>query len=89
MELLVFGHAGARVLLFPTRTGRFFDYENWGVIESLRHHIEMGWIQIYALDSIDQESFYCFWAHPHGRIHRHSEFEEYVLNEVIAVRTIS
>jgi esterase/lipase superfamily enzyme len=83
MELLVFGHAGARVLLFPTRTGRFFDYENWGVIESLRHQIDMGWIQIYALDSVDQESFYCFWAHPHGRIHRHSEFEEYVLNEVI------
>lgn len=83
MELLVFGHAGARVLLFPTRTGRFYDYENWGIIESLRHQIESGWIQVYTLDSIDQESFYCFWAHPHGRILRHAEFEEYILNEVI------
>ena len=83
MELLVFGHAGARVLLFPTRTARFYDYENWGVIESLRHHIEQGWIQVFTLDSIDEESFYCFWAHPKGRIARHIEFEDYVLNEVI------
>jgi esterase/lipase superfamily enzyme len=29
MELLVFGHTGARVLVFPTREGRFYDYENW------------------------------------------------------------
>ena len=74
MELLVFGHAGAKVLLFPTRTARFYDYENWKVIESLRHHIEQGWIQLYCLDSIDQESFYCFWAHPQGRIFRHIEY---------------
>ena len=83
MELLVFGHAGARVLLFPTRTARFYDYEDWKVIESLRYPIEQGWIQVYTLDSIDEESFYCFWAHPKGRITRHIEYEEYVLNEVI------
>lgn len=83
MELLVFGHAGARVLLFPTRTGRFFDYENYGLIETLRHPIEMGWLQIYCLDSMDQESFYCFWTNPQERINRHLEFENYVLQEVI------
>ena len=40
MELLVYGHCGARVLLFPTRCGRFFDYENLRIIESIRHFIE-------------------------------------------------
>jgi esterase/lipase superfamily enzyme len=83
MELLVYGHAGAKVLLFPTRTARFYDYEDWKIIESLQHHIEQGWIQVYALDSIDQESFYCFWAHPQGRIQRHIEYEDYILKEVI------
>lgn len=83
MELVVYGHAGAKVILFPTRTARFYDYENWKVIESLQHQIDQGWIQVYAVDSIDQESFYCFWAHPHGRIHRHTEYEKYILDEVI------
>ena len=31
MELLVFGHGGAKVLVFPTRDGRFYEYENLGV----------------------------------------------------------
>src|SRR5262245_55309226 len=42
MELLVFGHAGARVLVFPTRQGRFFDYENWGLVGALHHQISNG-----------------------------------------------
>lgn len=83
MELLVFGHAGARVLLFPTRTARFFDYEDWGVIGALQSHIENGWLQVYCLDSIDQESFYCFWCHPSGRINRHLQYEQYVIDEVL------
>jgi len=83
MELLVYGEAGARVLLFPTRTARFYDYENWGIIHSMRHFIENGWLQVYALDSIDQESFYCFWAHPSGRIQRHIQYENYILQEVM------
>jgi esterase/lipase superfamily enzyme len=83
MELLIYGHSGARVLLFPTRTARFYDYENWQVIDSIRHFIENGWLQVYALDSIDQESFYCFWAHPAGRIQRHIHYENYVLQEVM------
>ncbi len=83
MELMIYGHSGARVLLFPTRTARFYDYENWRIIQSIQHFIENGWLQVYALDSIDQESFYCFWAHPYGRINRHIQYENYVINEVL------
>src|ERR1035441_1121065 len=35
MELLVFGHRGDRVIVFPTRQGRFFDYENWGLVDEI------------------------------------------------------
>lgn len=83
MELLVFGHAGAKVLVFPTRDGRFYEYENLRLVESLRLKIESGHLQLYCVDSVDHESLYCFWAHPAGRIQRHIEFEEYVLNEVM------
>ena len=36
MELLVFGHAGAKVIVFPTREGRFYEYENLRMTEVLR-----------------------------------------------------
>ncbi len=83
MELLVFGHSGAKVLVFPSRLGRFYEYENLGIVDSLKHKIEQGWLQLYCVDSVDAESFYCGWAHPSGRIRRHVDFEEYILNEVL------
>lgn len=82
MELLIFGHAGEKMLVFPTRGGRFYEYENMRMIEVLRGKIEAGQLQVWCLDSIDTESFYCFWAHPSGRIQRHQQYEEYVLCEV-------
>ena len=83
MELLLFGRSGARVIVFPTRVGRFYDYENWGLIEALREKIENGWLQLFCLDSIDAESFYCDWCPPRDRIARHKQYEDYILNEVI------
>jgi esterase/lipase superfamily enzyme len=83
MELLVFGRSGARVLVFPTRGGRFFDYENWGLVAALRPSIEWGNIQLFCLDSVDYESLYAFGRPPHERIARHLAYEGYVLHEVL------
>lgn len=83
MELLVFGHAGAKVLVFPTRGGKFFEYEQLGLVNSLAEKINAGQLQLYCVDSVDAESIYCFWVHPHGRINRHQQYEEYILQEVL------
>ncbi len=83
MELLVFGHDGAKVLIFPTRDGRFYEYENLGLVRVLRDKLDAGNLQLYCVDSIDHESLYCWWRHPADRIRRHIQFEEYILNEVL------
>ncbi|RKR83676.1 esterase/lipase superfamily enzyme [Mucilaginibacter gracilis] len=83
MELLVFGHGGRAILFFPTRMARFFDYENWGIIEALHQRIENGELQLFCVDSVDSESFYNKNTTPANRINRHLEYEQYILNEVI------
>jgi len=83
MEMLVFGHAGAKVLVFPTRGGRFYEYEELGVVNVLTDKIASGYLQLFCVDSVDTESFYCFWAHPSGRIRRHQQYEQYLLNEAL------
>ncbi len=83
MELLVHGHAGAPVLVFPTSGGRFFEYEDREMVANLHDFIDQGWFQLYCVDSVDMESFYCSWAHPSGRIQRHMQYEAYLLNEVL------
>jgi esterase/lipase superfamily enzyme len=83
MELLIFGHAGRVVLLFPTRMARFYDYENWKVIEALEPQINAGEMQVYCVDSIDAESFYNKNISPAERIKRHLQYEAYIIEEVI------
>ncbi|MGH7471191.1 MAG: esterase family protein [Longimicrobiales bacterium] len=83
MELLVFGHAGARVLVFPTSLGKFFEWEDRGMVAALSEHLENGWIQLFCLDSVDAESWYARNKHPGERAARHQQYERYVLDEVI------
>lgn len=82
MELLCFGNAGAKVLVFPTRQGRFYDYENWGLVEPLRSSIERGQLQLFCVDSVDSESLYCRVCPGSSRIARHNQYERYILHEV-------
>lgn len=83
MELLIHGHAGARMLVFPTSRGRYFEYEDRGMVDNLADHIDGGRLQIYCVDSIDGETFYDWHAHPGWRLWRHTLYEEYILNEVL------
>jgi len=83
MELLKFGHQGQNLLVFPTSKGRFFDFENFSMIEALTWHIEQGWVQCTCVDSVDAQSWYNFTAPPQERVRRHMEYDAYVKNEVI------
>ncbi len=83
MELLIFGHAGAPVIVFPTSQGRFYEFEDRGMVGALGEHLEQGWIQLVCVDSVDSESWYCKWAHPSGRVTRHMQYEQYLLHEVV------
>jgi esterase/lipase superfamily enzyme len=83
MELLVFGHAGAKVLVFPTREGRFYEYENLRLVQSLRPKIESGHLQLFCVEGLADETFYCWWRHPADRIRRYMQYEDYLLHEVL------
>jgi esterase/lipase superfamily enzyme/lysophospholipase L1-like esterase len=83
MELLVFGHAGERMLVFPSRMERFFEWENRGMIQACRERLEAGTLQLICLDSVETESFFAFGKPPAERIARHWQYERYVLDEVL------
>jgi esterase/lipase superfamily enzyme len=83
MELLVFGHAGAKVLMFPTREGRFWEYEQLGIVASLADKLDAGHLQLYCVEGLATESFYGSQHRPSERIRRHAAFEDYILNEVL------
>jgi esterase/lipase superfamily enzyme len=83
MELLVFGHAGAPALVFPTSMGRFYEFEDRGMIAALAWQIEQGWLQLFCVDSLDGETFYNYHWAVSARLFRHDQYEHYLRTELI------
>lgn len=83
MEMLVFGHAGTPLLVFPSSMGRFFEWEDFGMVDALRHQLEHGMNRLVCVDSVDAESFYNKHVDPYVRIVRYRQYEAYVVNEVL------
>jgi len=82
-EMLVFGHAGYPVILFPTSKGRYYENKDFGLIGSVLHLIEAGKVKIYCPDSIDSQSWYNYDIHPADRVKTHLAYERVILNDVI------
>ena len=83
MELLIFGHAGAKLLMFPTRDGSFWEYEKLDITTRLADKVDAGHLQLYCIDGLARETFYDTHRHPADRMRRHAAFEDYLLNEVL------
>lgn len=83
MEALRFGASGVPLLVFPTSMGRFYQWEDFGLVAALADWIEAGWIQLYCVDSVDGESWYAKGRPPAERVARHLQYERYVLDEVL------
>ena len=83
IEALVFGHAGTPLLVFPTSQGRFFEYEDRGMVGALAPKIESGELQVFCPDAVDSESWYNKGVHPRVRVLRHLQYERYLLHEFL------
>ncbi len=83
MEMLVYGHDGLPAIVFPSSCGRFFDFENHGMVAAVQHKLGSGQLQLFAVDSVDAESWYNRDVPPRWRIARHLQYEHYILREVL------
>jgi esterase/lipase superfamily enzyme len=83
MELLRFGTRGMPLLVFPTSMGRFYQWEDFGLVGELADRIEDGRLQLCCVDSIDGESWYAGHRPPPERVRRHLDYERYLVDEVL------
>ena len=83
MDLLEFGHGGARVVAFPTSGGSFHEWEDRGMIDALREPLERGWFHLVCVPSVDRESWYARSKHPGSRAWRQEQYDRYLSNEVL------
>jgi esterase/lipase superfamily enzyme len=82
MELKTYGHGGKPVLVFPAAGGRFYEYEDFGMVEACRPFVEEGRILLVAVDSVDRQSWLNTGSPPADRARRHNDYDLYIVKEV-------
>src|SRR5260370_7510909 len=82
MELLVFGHAGLPVLVFPSSCGSFFEFEDRGMVNVVHDKLEHGRLQLFCVDSVDSESWYNRAVPPRCRIPRPLQYDQSLIHNV-------
>ncbi len=90
MEFKVYGHGGRPVLFIPCQSGRFYDFENFGMLDHWTGWIEDGRVTVYAVDTIDDMAWAAFGADNRWRIVNHEKWYNYIVEEMVpAIHALS
>ncbi len=81
--MLVFGHGGLPAVVFPSSCGRFFEFEDQGMVGAVGGKIDAGELQLFCVDSVDAESWYNRDVPGRWKIARQMQYEEYLMEEVL------
>jgi esterase/lipase superfamily enzyme len=82
MEMKVYGHYGKPVLVFPAQSGRFYEFEDFGMIAACQSWIDSGKVKVFTIDGLDHQTWANWSAHPADRARRHEDYDRYVTREV-------
>ena len=83
MPLVTYGHYGFALLLVPTASADYLEYERFQMIDALAPHIDSGKMKVFSVNSVNNESWLNNHMDPRQKIIRHKQFNEYIFNEVI------
>jgi len=79
----VYGTGGRICVVFPSSEGRFWDFESWGMVDTVQNFLDNNQLQLFCVDSIDDQEFFNKVSPPAERGKRHREYEECIVNEVV------
>jgi esterase/lipase superfamily enzyme len=82
-EMLVFGDRGYPLILFPTSMGRYFQNKDFKLIDSIQWYIDNGYVKVYCVDSIDEDSWYNKKVHPAVRVQNHLVYDRFLHDEIM------
>lgn len=82
-EMLVYGHAGFPIIVFPTSKGRYFQNKDFGLVGSVAHLVDSGRVKLYCPDGIDDMSWYNYGIRPADRVKTHMAYENVIVKDVV------
>lgn len=82
-EVVVHGHWGRPVIVFPSEAGSPHDFENNGLLEAIRPLVDAGRIKLFCLSSFDNESWSASWLPIEDRARSHHAYEDWIIWRVL------
>ncbi|MGH8892978.1 MAG: esterase family protein [Actinomycetes bacterium] len=82
-QVVVHGHWGRPVLVFPSEGGSAWDYQNNGMVEAARWMLDAGRVKLYCVDSADDLTWSDRAATLEERARRHDLYERWLLEQVV------
>jgi esterase/lipase superfamily enzyme len=83
MPVAVYGHYGFALLLVPTASADFLEYERFQMMDAVQHAVDSGKVKVFSINSINMESWLNNHMDPRHKSIRHQQFNDYVFNEVV------
>jgi esterase/lipase superfamily enzyme len=83
MGVVVYGHWGPPLVMFPTSGGDEGEYERQSMIGALAEFIDAGRVKAYCVNINHGDSFANRGAHPSHRSWMQRQYDEYIRREVI------
>jgi esterase/lipase superfamily enzyme len=80
--VLVFGHSGRPVLVFPSEQRTRYEWEEHGMVGAVVDLIDAGRVTLYCVDSWDSATWSDEWLPREERARRHEAYERWVLEQV-------
>lgn len=83
MDVAVYGHYGFALLMIPTAAADYLEYERFHLMSAMGPMINEGKVKVFSVNSINSESWLNNQMHPRDKSIRHSQFNEYIYQEVV------
>ncbi len=83
MEYKIYGHCGKPVIFIPCQGGRFFDFENFHMIDYWAPWIEAGKCRVFSVDTIDNDAWGASGMDGRTRIENHEKWYHYMVDEFV------
>ena len=83
MDFIVYGHTGIPILVFPAQDGHCQDYENFGMVDTIKDKIEQGLVQLFCVGSVDEESYSDEMGNPAHRSYILEQFYYHICDEMV------
>ena len=83
MNLMIAGEEGTPVIVFPSAFGNYSEWKDNGALDKLEEQIDLGYNQLFCLDTFAEECFLNDKVDPVKRMIRFNHYQDYIMDEVL------